>query len=117
MIEQTSVAKCGKGNPVCIMDLMSLAHFPLKRFIATLLSASFLWVFVSCVGVCAKELEEHAWQNVPTSTAMASGKGCIGSGLECVNCPFAAFLKATIPERPALHSDFQPSSIIQPLAF
>lgn len=93
------------------MVAMLIAQFPLKRFIATFLPVSFLWLFVACALICAKNSEQqHSHHTAISSTEITAGSDCEG-------CPLAPFLKATIPQHPTFQFDFQPLLIALPLFF
>jgi len=79
---------------------MLTTRFPLKRLIAALLPMSFIWLFVACVSICARESTEHA--NGRTSLVEMEQSS------DCKGCPVTAFPKARTPERTIDSIDLQP---------
>lgn len=85
---------------LCIISAMLTTRFPLKRFIAALLPLSFVWLFVACISICARESTEH----VSNLTQPVK----IGESPDCAGCPVTAFPKARTPERVIHSTDLQP---------
>src|ERR1044071_8743002 len=69
------------------------SRFPLKRPIAILLPMTFLWLFMVCVFICAREGAEQHNQPLVSSSIE------ITDAVDCKGCPLASFPKATVPER------------------
>jgi len=87
---------------------MLMLRFPLKRLIAALLPISFLWLFVACASICAREsTEKYANHAGSLSTKITDGTDCEG-------CPIASSPKATIPERAAFKFNLQTPRVIPP---
>ena len=70
---------------------------PHKRFLATLLPLSLLWVVVACVELCERESFHGATERV-VSVDMNS----IESASDCDGCPLSFFPKAISPEQTRL---------------
>jgi len=69
-----------------------MARLTQKRLIATLLSFSFLWVFMACVTICERETSLPHSRTELSSSALTGAQTCDG-------CPLSYFPKATTPER------------------
>jgi len=79
--------------------------FLLKRLMAALLPMSFMWLFVACVSICARESTEGHSKN------QFSAPMEIKDASDCKGCPLTSFPKATIPERTIHGSDLQTPAV------
>jgi hypothetical protein len=90
---------------------MSMTCFPLKRLIAALLPISFMWLFVACVSMCARESTERLVNNQVSSPIE------IRDASDCKGCPLTSFPKARIRERTIHGSDLKTPVVLPSLIF
>ena len=84
-----------------MMFAMFMTCFPVKKLMATVLPISFIWLFVACVSICAREsMEGHSNNQVSSPIEIKDASDCKG-------CPLTSFPKARIPERTIHGSDLQ----------
>jgi hypothetical protein len=80
---------------------MLMTRLPLKRLMAAVLPMSFIWMFVACVSICARESTE-GHSNDQVSSPME-----IKDASDCKGCPLTSFPKARIPQRTIHRSNLQ----------
>ena len=81
---------------------MLIARFPHRRFLATCLPLSLLWVFVACISLCERETSHRATPRVTSIDV-----GMIKEVPDCDGCPLNFFPKATSPEQAKLIANLE----------
>ena len=94
---------------MCMIFTMLMTRFLLKRLMAALLPMSFIWLFVACVSICARESAEGHSNNQFTAPME------VRDASDCQGCPLTSFPKATIPERTINGSALQTPVALPPL--
>lgn len=80
---------------------MPVTRFTPRRMTAALLPLTFLWLCAACAFICGKEAAEHSLARPAAALAR------VQDAPRCEGCPFAAFPKATAPERAAFDANSQ----------
>ena len=86
------------------MSAILMTYFPHKKFLATCLPVSLLWVFVACISLCERETSHLATPRVISDSIDVE---TIKEVPDCDGCPLNFFPKAISPEQAKLIANLE----------